>query len=108
MSLAQAANRYLDRKEPWKAVKEDRRSAATTLWVALAVINCLKTALYPVLPFSSARLHAMLGLDGCVEDQGWTWDPEALVGSSRLQNPEPLFVKLDDSIIEEESHRIGR
>jgi methionyl-tRNA synthetase len=108
MSLAQATNRYLDRKEPWKAMREDRRSAATTLWVSLAVINCLKTALYPVLPFSSARLHAMLGLDGDVEDQGWSWDPEALVGSSRLQNPEPLFVKLDESIIEEESHRIGR
>ena len=108
MSLAQAVNRYLERKEPWKAVREDRRSAATTLWVSLAVINCLKTALYPVLPFSSARLHAMLGLDGDVEDQGWSWDPEALVGSSRLQNPEPLFVKLDESIIEEESHRIGR
>jgi methionyl-tRNA synthetase len=107
MSLAQATNRYLDRKEPWKTVKTDRTSAATALWVSIAVINCLKTAMYPVLPFSSARLHSMLGLDGSVDDQGWIWDPRAIPGSWPLEQPEPLFAKLDEAIIEQETQRIG-
>ena len=108
MSLAQAANRYLDRKEPWKALADDRAGAATTLWVSLSVINCLKTALYPFIPFSSQKLHGMLGFDGDVEGQGWTWHPEMLRGSQPLAEPEPLFAKLDEAIIERETQRIGR
>ena len=35
MALAQEANRYLDEKAPWKAIKENRQAAATSLYVAL-------------------------------------------------------------------------
>ena len=75
MGLAQAANRYLEQKAPWRAVRENPGAAATTLWTALATINCLKTALCPFLPFSSERLHRMLGLDGEAQSDGWTWRP---------------------------------
>ncbi|CAI8044076.1 Methionine--tRNA ligase [Geodia barretti] len=61
MALAQTANRYLDQKEPWRAVRSDKADAAQTLWTAVSVINCLKTTLYPFLPFSSQKLHTMLG-----------------------------------------------
>ncbi|MCY3637532.1 MAG: methionine--tRNA ligase, partial [Chloroflexi bacterium] len=47
MALAQAANRYLDQKEPWRAVRRDKDDAAQTLWTALTAINCLKTTMYP-------------------------------------------------------------
>lgn len=107
MSLAHSANRYLDRKEPWRAIRSDRDDAAKTLWVALAAINCLKTLLCPFLPFSSEKLHTMLGLDGRVLEGGWRWDREELRPGHRLQTPTPLFTKLDDALIEEESLRIG-
>jgi len=102
MSLAQEANRYLDTKAPWKAIKEDRDSAATALSTAMGVIACLKTVLYPFLPFSSDKLHRMLGFDGSVEDGGW-----AVVippAGQKLLPPEPLFTKLDDAVIEEENN----
>jgi len=51
MSLAQEANRYLDEKSPWKTIKEDRQASATALYVVLGVLSCLKTGLYPFLPF---------------------------------------------------------
>ena len=108
MALAQAANRYLDRKAPWQAVKADRQDAATTLWVALSTINCIKTALYPFLPFSSEKLHRMLGLSGTIQETGWRWEPDALSPDRNLPKPEPLFVKLDEEIIEEEAQRVGR
>ena len=63
-ALAQEANRYLDSMAPWKTIKTDRQDAATSLWLCIAVINCLKMALFPFLPFSSQRLHEFLGLDG--------------------------------------------
>ena len=107
MGLAHAANRYLDRKEPWRAIRSNRDSAAGTLWVALAAINCLKTLLYPFLPFSSERLHGMLGLKAGVHDDGWRWDRESLRSDHKLQEPRPLFAKLEEALIEQESLRIG-
>lgn len=107
MGLAQAANRYLDQKAPWKAVKEDKADAARTLWVSLAVINCLKTALCPYLPFSSDKIHLMLGLEGSTQDAGWNWDRNQLAPGQPVEKPTPLFVKLDEELIEAEAQRIS-
>jgi len=73
--------------------------------VALYVISCLKTALYPFLPFSSQKVHEYLGFEGNVEDYGWK--PHPPEPGQRLREPKPLFTKMDDSIIEEEARRIG-
>ncbi len=104
MSLAQEANRYLDTKAPWKIIKEDRDSAAMAISTVLGVICCLKTVLYPFLPFSSEKLHRLLGYEGCVEEGGWAFStPPA---GQRLALPEPLFAKLDDTVAEEEDSRL--
>ena len=107
MALAQETNRYLDTKAPWKVVKQNPRAAATSLWVSLSVINCLKTAFYPYLPFTSERLHGMLGFEGSVKDGGWNWNPEAMVPGQPLAVQVPLFTKLDEELVEEEVQRMG-
>ncbi len=104
MLLAQETNRYLDEKAPWKAIKEDRQAAADSLYVALYAISCLKTALYPFLPFSSQKVHEYLGFDGRVEDYGWK--PQDLPPGQKLLEPKPLFSKLDESVIEEETKQL--
>jgi methionyl-tRNA synthetase len=101
MALAQEANRYLDNKAPWKKIKDDRNAAADALVTAIGVICCLKTVLYPFLPFSSEKLHRLLGFSGKIEDGGW-----ALVLPKAGQNllpPEHLFAKLDEKVIEKEN-----
>ena len=104
--LAQEANRYLEEKSPWKVIKEDRPAAATTLYVAITVISCLRTVLYPFLPFSSEKLHGYLGFDGSVESDGWNLRvPEP---GQKLLSPEPLFSKLDEDLVEEELSRLGQ
>ena len=107
MGLAQSANKYLDRKAPWRAMKTDKADAATTLWVGLSVINCLKVALYPFLPFSSEKLHRMLGRQGDLQESGWTWNRSDLKPGDVLETPEPLFTKLDEAVIERETAEIG-
>jgi methionyl-tRNA synthetase len=106
MSVAHQANRYLDEESPWKVIKEDRKAAASSLYVALNVISNLKTMLYPFLPFSSQRLHDYLGFDGQVEDYGWNW--RDLPAGQKLLEPRPLFTKLDDELIDEETARLGQ
>jgi methionyl-tRNA synthetase len=101
MALAQEANRYLDNKAPWKKINEDRDSAAVAIFTVMGVISCLKMAFYPFLPFSSERLHRLLGFDGEVSDGGWGFTVPR--GGQRLLTPEHLFAKLDEKVVENES-----
>jgi len=106
MSLAQETNRYLDEKSPWKIIEQDRQASATALYVAISVLSCLRTALYPFLPFSSQKLHQLLGFEGNVEDDGW--QPHFPSPGQRLSSPTPLFSKLDEKLVEEETGRLGQ
>ena len=105
MALAHETNRYLDEKSPWRVIKEDRQAAADSLYVALYVISCLKTALYPFLPFSSQKVHEYLGFNGKVEDYGW--QPTVPEPGQKLLEPKPLFTKLDKALADEETSRLG-
>ena len=105
MSTAHQANRYLDEESPWKVIKENRQAAAKSLYAALCVISHLRTMLYPFLPFSSQKLHEMLGFVGKIEDYGWR--PTEPQPGQRLLPPEPLFTKLDEELVVEETARLG-
>jgi methionyl-tRNA synthetase len=126
LALAREANSYLDRKAPWFQIKEDKAAAATTVYVILRVVDNLKTILAPVLPHTAQKLHEYLGYDGqlfgtqhVVEYQEETRSHEALTYDHReanriwaasqlppgqaLRKPGPLFKKLDESVVEEET-----
>ena len=60
------------------------------------------------MPFSSQKLHEMLGLEGSVEDAGWAWDSDALQPGQILKRPTPLFEKLDEKVIASEEQRISQ
>jgi methionyl-tRNA synthetase len=131
MRLAAQVNTYLSEQEPWKVIKTDRERAATVLYVALRCVDNLKTMITPFLPFSSQRLHEMLGYDGFLagplefrdyteEDgnthrvltgdyTGWVgrWQPSDLPIGQPLREPAPLFKKLDEKLIEEELARMA-
>lgn len=130
MALARDLNAYLDNKAPWFQIKEDKKAAGTTVYVALRAIDSLKILLAPVLPFSSQKLHQMLGYQGSVigtqrietyhesakshlaltfDPQSLTarWKPSDLPAGQALQEPQPLFVKLEPSIVKEELARMG-
>lgn len=105
MALAQEANRYLEEKSPWKTVRENRISSGTALYVAVCVLSCLKTVFYPFLPFSSQKLHQLLGFGGKIEEGGWTIQrPQP---GQKLAPPEHLYTKLDEPRVEEETGRLG-
>jgi len=131
MAVAREANRYLDAQAPWKVIKTDRQRAGTAVYVALRVVDSLKTLFAPFLPFSSQQLHEALGYSGDLlgtqevaefdEDgqthralvyrydwEGDLWKPSTLAPGQALRHPKPLFRKLDESIIEEERARLGQ
>jgi methionyl-tRNA synthetase len=130
LALAREANGYLDRKAPWFQIKEDQAAAATTVYVILKVVDNLKTILAPILPHTAQQLHEYLGYDGqlfgtqkVIEYQEetrshaaltydhsgavGTWTPSRLPPGQVLRKPEPLFKKLDESLIDEEYARLA-
>jgi methionyl-tRNA synthetase len=108
MDIAREANRYLEQKEPWKTIKNDASKTATTLWVSLNVLNGLKIALYPFLPFSSEKLNNMLGFNETLDQIGWQWDQSisALPPGQKLVEPFPLYEKLEDDLATEEIRKL--
>jgi methionyl-tRNA synthetase len=132
MALAREVNGYLDRAPWFKVVKQDKPQAATTIYTALRCIDNLKTLFAPFLPFTSQQVHTYLGYDGTLfgeqeietfqESQcahkGLTyhrsegvvgaWEPSALPVGQTLREPQPLFQKLEPSLIDEERARLGQ
>ena len=103
MALARETNKYLETQAPWRTIKSDRVKASTTLWVAMSVVNCLKTIMYPFIPFSSKALHKMLGFSDDLETNGWKWDRNQLKPGTPIPQPYPLFTKLDEALVDSES-----
>lgn len=132
MRLASLVNEYVSEQEPWALVKNDRERAATVLYVTLRSVDSLKILFTPFLPFSSQRLHELLGYEGEIagppemrehrEEDGSAygvlagdydtlvgrWEPSALSPGQALREPQHLFRKLDpDTVVEEELRRMG-
>jgi methionyl-tRNA synthetase len=93
LTLARAANRYLDERAPWRAIKTDSTDAATTVCVMLQVLNALKILFAPYLPFSSQQLHELLGFSGDVARAAWQAEP--VPAGQTLPTPTPLFAKFE-------------
>jgi methionyl-tRNA synthetase len=131
VEIARDANGYLQVTEPWKTIKVDRARAATSLYVALRVIDNLKTLFYPFLPFSSNDLHRQLGYDGDLlgtlaiktykettrshqaivytpGQHAQKWAPSQLQPGQPLREPKALFKKLEEKIADEEKAKLGK
>ena len=76
-------------------MKDDGAEAGQTVGTLLNLLNALKVLFAPFLPFSSARLHELLGYQHQLEEDGWAWAPVP-VGQS-LPKPIPLFTKIETS-----------
>jgi methionyl-tRNA synthetase len=67
----------------------------------LSDINGIKRIMAPFLPFSSQRLHEMLGQEGVLAESTWARSP--LEPGTMLGTPAPLFTKVDAETLEESS-----
>ena len=66
--LADAANEYFDRREPWKTVKADAEATRVTLTAALNAFRIIAIYLKPILPVYADKAMKLFG------ETEWTWD----------------------------------
>ncbi len=130
MTLVRESNAYLDKRAPWKAIKENPDDAALSVYTVLRVIDNLKTVLSPFLPFTSQKVHEFLGYEGqlfgeqkIVEytepnrpHKGLIYDGSKAIGTwaksdlqpgQILREPTPLIVKLEPEIVDKERAYLG-
>ncbi len=62
IGLAREANKYLNLKEPWKRVKDNRVDAATTIYISANIAASLSVLLYPYTPKIAERIRRTLNL----------------------------------------------
>lgn len=101
-----------------------------TIFTALKAIDSLKIIFSPFLPFTSERLHGFFGYETPLFGEQYTedvtdslgthtvlryrdvdnvhWKPSELKPGQKLNQPSPLFKKLEESVAEEERARLGK
>ncbi|MCE8178085.1 methionyl-tRNA synthetase [Porphyromonas gingivalis SJD12] len=105
MNLARIGNKYLADTEPWKLAKTDMNRVATILNLSLQITANLAIAFEPFLPFSSAKLMSMLSTD-CPFGWDRLGSTDLLPEGHVLGNPELLFEKLEDSVIDAQIQKL--
>ena len=130
MKLATVVNQYLDVNAPWSAIKVDKGEAGKTIYTALKAIDSLKVMFAPFLPFTCAKLHGFFNYETplfgeqyteTVKDslgehtvlrykpvEGLQWKPSELQPGKKLNQPGPLFKKLEEIVSVEERARLGK
>ncbi|MCK9617566.1 MAG: methionine--tRNA ligase [Lentimicrobiaceae bacterium] len=98
MNFARLGNKYLTDSEPWKLIKTDPNRVKTILNISLQICANLSIVAEPFLPFTAAKIASLLHL----EKHSWenAGNSQLLQAGIQLAQPELLFDKIDDSIIE--------
>lgn len=107
MNVARAANKYFNDAEPWKTRKSDPARCARSINLALQTVRALAVLFEPIIPFTTAAMRKMLGLE---ESEPLGWNAAAslpLVSGHRLGEPAILVEKIEDEVVEREVAKLG-
>ncbi len=113
MDIASKGNQLLQFNEPWKAVKEDPERVKVIMNAALQIVAALSMAMDPFLPFTSAKLRALLNIEtenrsgGLLELMNQLAEGEEILKPGHIvEKPEHLFSRMDDQKIQKQIDRL--
>ena len=104
MNLARIGNKYLADTEPWKSAKTDTNRTATILNLSMQITANLAIAIEPFLPFSSQKIKHLIAKS----DSKWSQlgSIDLLKEGHNLNEPELLFEKIEDELIERQIQKL--
>ena len=104
MNIARIGNRYLADTEPWKVIKTDPGRVKTILSIALQITANTALAIEPFMPFSAAKILAMLAVDK------FDWERlgavDLIAAGHRIGEPTLLFEKIEDDVIQRQLDKL--
>ena len=97
MDLADKANQYIDKMEPWNLIKEEKnkelvQSICTT---SLNLFRLLTIMLNPVIPDLCSRIYSFLKVD----EPAWN-EMDKLLTSHEIDIYKPLLIRIEKEQIE--------
>ena len=97
-SIIGAADKYLTSEQPWAlgSSEEDQIRKGTILWTVAELLRIVSALAYPVLPASTTKIWALLGLSGSPADcelDGLRWGQ--LVPGTALGKAQTLFPRVE-------------
>ncbi len=104
MDLARLGNKYLADEEPWKIIKINEERVKTILNVCLQITANLTVCLEPFLPFSMEKLRSFINLEKL--DWSKLGETNLLMSGHKVNKPELLFEKIEDSVIEAQLQKL--
>jgi methionyl-tRNA synthetase len=106
MNVARIGNKYLAENEPWKLIKTNEVRVKTIMNIALQISANLAILAEPFLPFSSAKLFAMLNLSHLDWDAARNTDN--IKAGHQINKEELLFSKIEDADIQPQLDRLAQ
>ncbi len=104
MDLSRAGNKYLGDAEPWKLIKTNPERVKTILYLASQLVANLAVVMEPFLPFTSDKIFKILNLPSLKWNKAG--DVTLLAAGHVINQPEILFEKIEDKIIETQIQKL--
>jgi methionyl-tRNA synthetase len=95
ISISRIGNQYLNEKEPWKLVKEDKAKAAAVLYVTSQIVKAIAVVSAPFIPSTAEILWQTLNLPDSVHKSSWEEALKPLESGHKISKSKPLFSKID-------------
>ena len=104
MEFSAHFNQYFQHKEPWK--KEP--GTATCIYLSVNAVRSLAIAIHSFLPKASQQIWLQARMDGNVSEINWNETSKiSLKPGHKIGKVEPLFAKIEPSVIDEQKTKLG-
>jgi len=104
MEFSAHFNQYFQHKEPWKKGP----GTATCIYLSVNAVHSLAIAIHSFLPKASQQIWLQVGMDGNVSDINWNqMSGISLKPGHKIGKAEPLFAKIESSVIDEQKAKLG-
>jgi len=104
MDMARLGNKYLADMEPWKVIKTDEERVKTIMNTCMQIAANLTIVFAPFLPFTMDKLRGFLNMEKL--DWSELGRTDLMVAGHKVNAPELLFEKIEDSVIEAQINKL--
>lgn len=94
MTIARAADAYIDAQAPWKLKKDDPVRMAVVLYTLAEVIRALAIAMLPVTPEAANKILDQLEIEASQRYLAHIDAKSALKGGTAIEKPEGVFPRI--------------
>jgi len=94
VDLTRIGNKYLNDKQPWHLIKENKTKAGTILFLCVQLVYIVAILLAPIIPSSSRKIFQMLNKSDDLNSHNWSEIfSYSIKSGDKINAPIPLFKK---------------